>query len=533
MTPAGRRLASHSVLLVATLQVGTLVLGVAKEMAIAAWFGISAETDAYLMAFLVISTLYRPFAGGVLGAAAVPILTERLTLGSRQEAQEIAGGIAGILGSALLPVVAVGMVGSPLLIAIVAPGFEAPVGALTARLLRWMFPMLVCIALAAVAEAVLHAHHRFGPPATALMLFNATMCGGVLVLGIPWGITGVAAGTMLASAALLAWQAGALHRAGFPLRPRLATLHPGTRQALWLAGPLFVTYTISQLGLVVERLLATTLALGSVSALSYAFKISSTIPRIIAAPIATVFFPSLSASAARRDPAGFADTLSRSLRVTAFLALPAAVGLVLLREPVTRLLFQRGAFGAQATDMTAPALGAYLLGLLPACLLLVSSTAFYARQDIRSPFVVGSVTLGANVVLDLLLIRGLGHTGLALGAAGASACGAAVAVALLRKQAGAMAARPMAGAGARMAGAAAVMGVSLWAAQSILAPQRGLWELARLGFLGIVGGLLYLGTALWARSEEAAIVWWVLRDRSARLLPWLHRSDGQSPAKGL
>jgi putative peptidoglycan lipid II flippase len=532
MSAAPRPLVSHSVLLVAALQVATLALGVAKEMAIAAWFGISAETDAYLMAFLVIGTLYRPFAGGVLGAAAVPVLTERSAAGHGEEAQAIAGGLAGILAAALVPAAAAGIVAAPWIIAAVAPGFQPPVAALTARLLRWMSPMLVCIALAAVAEAVLHAHRRFGPPATALALFNATMCGGVLALGIPWGITGVAVGTLLASAALLAWQAGALRRAGIPLRPRLAPVPPGTRRVLRLAGPLFVTYTISQFGLVVERLLATTLGLGSVSALSYAFKVSSTVPRIIAAPIATVFFPSLSTAAAQRDPAAFADTLSRGLRVTAFLALPATVLLVLLRAPLTRLLFQRGAFGSQATDLTAPALGAYVLGLLPACLLLVSSTAFYARQDIRSPLLVGLVTLGANVALDLLLIRGLRHTGLALGAAGASACGAAVAVALLWRQGRAIAGWPLVRAGARMAWAVAAMGVTLWAARGLLAAQRGLWELARLGALGILACLVYLGVALWSRSEEAAIVWWVLRDRCARLIPRPRRGGGQSAAGG-
>jgi putative peptidoglycan lipid II flippase len=174
-------------------------------------------------------------------------------------------------------------------------------------------------------------------------------------------------------------------------------------------------------------------------------------------------------------------------------------------------------------------LGAYVLGLLPACLLLVSSTAFYARQDIRSPLLVGVVTLGANVALDLLLIRGLRHTGLALGAAGASVCGAAVAVALLWRQGRGIAGWPLVGAGARMAGAGAAMAVSLWAARGLLAAQRGLWELARLGALGALACAVYLGVALWSRSEEAAIVWWVLRDRCARLIPRPRRGDGQSP----
>jgi len=410
--------------------------GLVREMAMARLFGASMVYDAFALGFRIPNLTRDLFAEGALSAAFVPTFTEYLSTKGRREAAELSN----LVGTAVLLVVGgvclLGMLFSPVLVGLLAPGWEAAEPAkfaLAIDLTRTMFPFLLLVALAAQAMGVLNACNQFGVPAMSSTFFNLGSVAFGLVLGFLLGphfglapIVGMAYGVVLGGLLQLLWQVPALHRAGFRFRPRLDWSHPGLRHIIRLMGPAILGNAAVQVNVMVNTIFASTIVdplrgvNGPVSWLQYAFRFMQLPLGLFGVAIASATLPAISRSAASGNLEEFGRTLSRSLGTVFLLTLPSSVGLALLGDSMIGMIYEGGKFQAYDTRQTALALAWYAVGLAGYSAAKVLAPAFYALGDARVPALVSlaSILINYLVALSMLRVAHLGHAGLAVATSG-------------------------------------------------------------------------------------------------------------------
>jgi putative peptidoglycan lipid II flippase len=394
------------------------VLGYLRDMVVAHAFGAGPVTDAFLVAFRIPNLLRRLLGEGALATAVIPVFTETLTRGGPEAFGRLARAATGAAIVVLCLVSALGMLLSHQVVALMAPGWRADAALfdLAVTLTRVMFPYLVLVGLAALAMGALNAHHRFFTAALGPAVVNVAMI--VAVLGLAGHldppVMALAVGVLVGGLGQLLVQLPELRRLGVPLRPSAEWRHPAVARIAHRLWPAVFALAAVQITVVVNTLLASLLPAGTVSYLYYADRVMEFPLGIFGIALATAALPSMSAQAARGELVALRATLEFALRMAVFVAVPAAVGLVLLGAPIVQLLFQRGEFSAADALLTAQALTGYAVGLPAFSATRIAAQTFYALGDTRTPVVVGFLSVAVNVVLALLLMWPLRHTGLAL-----------------------------------------------------------------------------------------------------------------------
>jgi len=407
------RLFFQATLLIAVLNLLSRVLGLGREIAIAHQFGATLATDAYLVALTIPSLLFMVFAQA-LATVVVPVFTEYKTRGETREAWQISLNVANLLVVVLAAVAALGILAAPVLVRLMAPGFEPAATELAVDLTRILFPLLVFSGLATLFSGFLNANNIFGIPAFSGAVNNLVIIVGALTLGSLYGIHGLAYGTVLGMVAAGLVQVPSLYRAGFRFRPGFDWRHPGVRKVFNLMLPITVGIAISQLYVLIDRVLASFLAEGSIAALNFGNRLIQLPIGLFVLALSTAVFPTLTTWAAEGKRSEVLETLARALRIVVLTTVPAGVGLIVLRQPVVQLLFERGAFDERATAMTAVALLFYSVGLVGLAANILLTRGFYAFQDTRTPVKLLAVNVTVNLVLSLALMGPLQHGGLAL-----------------------------------------------------------------------------------------------------------------------
>lgn len=388
-------------------------LGFVRDAVITWQFGASGMTDAYLVAYTI------PYAlEAVLGMSfvtvIVPVLTRYLVQGAQEEGSLVASSIVSGTGLFLAFITAVGLAIAPALVKLLAPGFTSEELALTVRLTRIMFPSIIFMGMGLMFSGILNTHKRFALPAFAPALANLVIILAVLLFGARYRIEGLAAGTLAGFIGFLLIQLPGMRNLDLRLTWRLDFRHPRVKQAIKAIIPVTFATGVNQVNLAVNRFFASGLSPGSITALDLANRVMNLPLGVFAAAVATAAFPTMAEKAARKDLAGFAGDFMGSLRLVSLTMLPATVGLMVLREPVIRLLFERGAFQAEATGMTAGALLYFALGLLFLGGIYLLTRAYYSLGDLKTPALVGGVAVACNGIFSILLLPLLGHQGLAL-----------------------------------------------------------------------------------------------------------------------
>ena len=394
------------------------VLGLARDIVIAHFIGASASADAFFVAFKIPNFMRRLFAEGAFAQAFVPVLSEYQGKRDQAAVRSLIDHVSGTLGLTLVMMTAVGMIAAPLIAMLFAPGFvqfEEKM-ALTSDLLRLTFPYLLLISLTAFAGSVLNSYGRFAVPAFTPVLLNLSLIGCALlmapmldkpVMALGWGV-------LIAGAVQLLFQLPFLARLGLLPRPRVDRQHEGVRQIIKLMIPALFGVSVSQINLLLDTVLASFLQTGSVSWLYYSDRLVELPLGIFGIAIATVILPSLSRQHVSESIEGFRATLDWALKLVCLMALPAALALFVLAEPLIMTLFQYGAMTANDVTMAAMSLRAYSVGLLAFMLIKVLAPGYYSRQDTKTPVKIGMWAMAANMVLNLILIWPLQHAGLAL-----------------------------------------------------------------------------------------------------------------------
>ncbi len=427
------------------------ILGLVRDQVLAALFGAGSEMDAFIVAFRIPNLVRDLFAEGAMSAAFVPTFTRRLTLGGKAEAWRLGNNVVNALLLVTGSLVVLGLLFAAPIVTAYARDFGDVPGKieLTIRLTRLLLPFLVMVAVAAAAMGMLNSLHHYFVPALSPALFNiATIAGAFTLvplmpsLGLP-RITAIAIAALVGGALQVAAQWPSLHREGFRYRATLEFGDPALRQVLVLMGPGTIGLAATQVNLFVNTLLATSQGTGAVSWLAYAFRLMYLPIGLFGVSIATATLPAVSRHAAVGDRDGVRRSVADALAMMLVLNVPATFGLVVLSEPIVRLLFERGRFLSADTASTAAALRLYAVGLTGYATARIASPVFYALGRSRVPVIVSVATIGVNIVVNLLLMRPLGYRGLALGTSIAMLLNGGVLLALLRRQLGGLEGRAL------------------------------------------------------------------------------------------
>jgi putative peptidoglycan lipid II flippase len=517
---------------VSLLTLVSRVTGLARELLMAAAFGASALTDAFNVAFRIPNLFRRLFAEGAFSQAFVPVLATVKEREGAEAARHLIDRAATVLAWVLLLVSIVGVLAAPALVWLLASGLResavhgvAGPGAATpyeaaVLMTRWMFPYIACMSLVALGAGVLNTWRRFAVPAATPVLLNVAMILAALFAanwGAPWlaarGIEPIytlAVGVLVGGVLQLGAQAWALKRMQLlpriglsPKALRAAWADAGTRRVLTLMAPALLGVGVAQLSLLINTQIASYLAPGSVSWLSYADRLMEFPVALLGVALGVVLMPQLAAAKSMSDAAQgaalYSELLDWGLRLVLLLALPCALALALFAEPLTAVLYHYGAFTARDVQMTAAALIGWGAGLLGVVAVKVLAPAYYANQDMRTPVRIAIVVLVFTQVLNLVLVPLWQHAALSLSIGIGALLNALWLLLGLRKRGSY---RPLPGWGVFMARvflAAALLAAYLrWAA--------GAWDWTglqaqpwlRIGLLaGIVAGagVIYLGVA--------------------------------------
>ena len=362
--------------------------------------------DAFLVAYQIPNTMRRFFAEGAFSQAFVPIVTEYRTRNSHDEVRDLVDSAAGTLASVLLVVTGLGVLLAPILIMILAPGFEGvDRAAMAAHMLRWTFPYLLFVSLTALAGGVLNSYGRYGVPAFTSTVLNLTA-----IVFAAWiaprtrtpEVT-LAIGVFVGGIIQLAMQIPSLLKLHLLRRPRFNWHHEGVQRIARLMGPAIVGSSMGQISVLLSSSIATLLATGSVAWLYYADRLVEFPLGVFSIALATVILPSLSTHHAERSPERFGATIDWALRLLTLIVMPASVALFVLAGPLTVSIYHYGKFGDFDTEMTRRALMAYAFALLGWSLVKVLAPGYFARQDTKTPMrtAMGSlaITMGLNLAL--------------------------------------------------------------------------------------------------------------------------------------
>jgi putative peptidoglycan lipid II flippase len=503
--------------LVMALFVISRTLGLFREIAISHQFGTGGDLDAYLAAFRLPDILFQVVAGGALASAFIPTFASYLAQGDEQGAWRLASAVINLVLAVTAGLSLLAAVFAPWLAQmVIVPGFAPERQALTARLMRLMLVTPAVFGVSGVVMGILNARQHFLLPALAPILYNLGIITGALVLAPSMGVDGLALGVIAGALGHLLVQVPGLLRHGLRYTPTLGLRDPGVHEVGRLMLPRVGGLAAVQVNFLVNTILASGLAAGSLAALNYSWLLMLLPQGIFAQSVATAAFPTFSAQAARHQRAEMRSTLSATLRAVLYLTIPAAVGLLVLRGPLVEIVFQRGAFTEGSTEMVAWALGFFVLGLPAHALVEIVVRAFYAMHDTKTPVMIGVAAMGLNVALSLAFIAAfqsagwMPHGGLALSNSIATTAEMAVLLFVIRRRLRGLEGWQMGRSLARVSVAATAMaGVAGGLAR--LLSGYGAWAVAGLAVAS--GALVYVGLSLLVGSSEPQAVWNMVRPK--------------------
>ncbi len=424
------KLAAESGLLRSTSVVSAMTLvsrvsGLIRDIVLARFFGASLVMDAFVVANRIPNMLRRFFAEGAFSQGFVPVIARYREQHSDREAREFVDAMAGTFGLVLFGITLLGVILAPLLVIIVAPGLVNSDGGfdLATLMVRFTFPYLLFVSLVAFAGGVLNTYGHFAAAAFTPVLLNLTLIAAAIWLAPMLAEPGMALAYAVFFAGLiqLLFQVPFLAKIGFVPRPKICFGHEGVRRAFRLMLPAIFGSSVAQINVLVGGIIASMLGSGKISLLYFSDRLMEFPLGLFSIALATVILPHLSRQHANQSAKHFAATVDWSMKLVCLIVIPAAVGLIILAEPLVATMFYGGEFDSEDVELTAISLQAFSLGLIGFSFVKILAPAYFAREDTKTPVKFGLIALGVNVLLSVALAYWLAaigyratHAGLAL-----------------------------------------------------------------------------------------------------------------------
>ncbi|MGB1288862.1 MAG: murein biosynthesis integral membrane protein MurJ, partial [Aggregatilineales bacterium] len=381
----------------------TKVISLGQTFIIANSFGIGTQWDAYVSANRIPELIVVLISGGALGHAFIPTFSGLIAKGETDRAWKLSSHVINVIFSLALVISVIVFVLTPVLMSeVIAPGFDAETTASAITLMRILLLGTIIFSVSGIVSAILHSHNHFLLPALAPIMYDLGILFGVIVLLKPFGINGVAIGTVIGAAAHLAIQIPGLIRFRAKWLPELGLRDPLLWRVAQLMLPRIVGLGVFQFNMLIMNNLGSRLGVGSISALDWGWRLMQIPQTLIGTAMGIVIFPTLAALSEVQDDDGKRDAMSNALRFIMMASIPSAIGLIVVGQPLISLL-ERGAFDASASALVYTTLRAFTLGLIVHSALEVVARSFYADKDTVTPLwaAMGGATI--NLVLAYLL----------------------------------------------------------------------------------------------------------------------------------
>ena len=470
------------------------ITGVIRDMLIARYFGASAATDAFYVAFRLPNMLRRLFAEGAFQQAFVPMLSDVRENATPERCARFIDHVFTVLGLAVLGASVLGVLVAPVLVWLIASGLAENPEAfdLASALTRFMFPYIAFMSLVALAASILNTLKHFAIPAATPVLLNISFIG-FTVFAAPYldePIWALAAAVIVGGVLQLGTQVGVIIR---PRGVRESFSDDGVKRVMKLMVPALFGVGVAQLSIIINTNIASHLGHGAVTWLNYADRLMEFPTALLGTALGTVLLPGLSAAYAKSDDVRYNRLLDHGLRLVMLVGIPASIGLWLTADALVAFLFQGQNFTPADVAKTGAAVVGYAVGLIGLIALKIVAPAFYARKDIRTPVKVAFLSLVVVQLVNLVAVPLFSHAGLALSVGLGSCVNAATLLVLLRRRG---IYSPLSGWGRyllRVLAGSAVMGAALWFGQRGLDWSAMTWTVRAAGVLGMVAAaaLLY------------------------------------------
>ena len=390
------------------------ILGYVRDVVLLSSFGQDFRTDAYYAAFNIPDFIYSVLLGGALGSAFIPIFTQYLAQDKEEDSWIVASTIFNIMLIGAVVLISLGLIFTPQLMELLAPGYDAQTKDLAVYLTRIMFGQAFFMCLMGIAQGICHSYKKFLAPALGSVLYNVAIIVVGLLLKDKLGIVAFTLGVVFGAFLNFAVQIPTLLDIGLKYKPLIDLHHEGVKKFFVLLVPVFVGLSVTHLNTFVGTNLGSSLGEGVVTALSNAQRLMMLPVGVFAISIAVASFPSMAAHVAQGKMDAYKEDLSLSFRTIVFINVPAAVGMAVLSVPIVRAMYMQGEFTLANMDLTADALVFYCIGLLGYGAQHALNRGFYAIQDTKSPVALNVGIIFVNIVLSIVLSKIMDYRGLAL-----------------------------------------------------------------------------------------------------------------------
>ena len=503
--------------LLMVVQVLSRVLGYARDVVLMNLFGQSYMTDAFNVAFTIPDFIYNVLVGGAIASAFIPVFSSYLATDQSEKAWRTSSIFSSWAMTIMIVLVVLAFIFTYPLLGLLT-SYDAEAMHLPVVLTRITLIQALFMALSAIATGILQSYQHFTWPALGTLLYNVfiLLCGILLVQPIEniwpgYGIASFSVGVVIGALATLVVQIKPLIKVGFNYHPCFDVHDEGLRQMVKLLIPVLIGLSVAQINVLVTQYLATGITDGVYTALRTANRFMQLPLGLFAVSISIAIFPTMTAQAAQKDYGELKKSMSLALRTSLFVIVPSTIGMIVLREPIIRLMFEfSGRFTAADTYICAQALFWYCLGLPGYAATNALIRVYYALQDTKTPIAVSIVAIVLNAVLSFILINPLQHIGLALAysISGWAQCG--LLVIFLRRRLGDLGGRGILSSLTRTTLASLAMGLAVWAVAALCGNTLGIEDkLAQLVQVGasIAVGVGLFGALTWVmKMEEIHIV---------------------------
>lgn len=385
------------------------ILGFIRELVLGGIYGTTFYSDAYIVAMNIPGTLFS-LIGIALSTTFIPLYYENSK--SIKESNKFVNNIFNItlILSAILALLV--FVFANQVVKIFAIGFNGDTFKLTVEFTKIIIVGALFMGTSSIFTSFLQAKENFTVPGLVGIPFNIIIIIAI-ILSSKISIYILPIGTVIAMLSRLLFQMPSLFKYGYRYKFTIGLKEDYIKKVIWLVGPVFIGVAVNQINTMVDRTLASTLLEGSISALNYANRLNSFVMGLFIMSIGTVIYPILSKLSANSDKESFIKTVYKSVNIVTLLVIPISIGAMVLATPIVSLLFERGAFDSRATDITAKALVFYSIGMVGFGLRDILGKVFYSLQDTKTPMINGAIAIGMNIILNLILVKFMGHAGLA------------------------------------------------------------------------------------------------------------------------
>lgn len=399
-------------LVLIVLTILTKTIGFAREITLSYFYGASPVSDAFLISITIPIVIFT-FVGTAIATSYIPMYSSIERESGTESANKFTSGIINFAMIFCTLLIVIILVFTVPIVRLFASGFEGETLSLTVSFTRISIIAIYFSAISYIFIGYLQLRKIFVVPALITIPFNLIMMISI-GLSVRFGIFILPFGVVIAVSSQLLLLIPFVRKQGYRHTFRIDLANENYRKMLYLSLPIILGTSVNQINMLIDRTIASNIAVGGISALTYASRLNLFIHGIFVISIATALYPTISKMAAERNLSGLKESISEAISGINLLVIPAIVGAMVFAEPIVKLLFGRGAFKSEALVMTTNTFFFYSIGIVGFGLREILSRSFFSLHDTKTPIINASIAIVMNIILNVVLSRFLGIGGLAL-----------------------------------------------------------------------------------------------------------------------